>query len=146
MYILILELNQNYYFNIAILYRCLCCLHFSYNVNGFFQIPFSKFFFSNQGRIRDAQYQLLLDRVTFSCTCTQNSVIFSEIELWGWFLSIFEGWQMKDANSFQRWKATAIIPRQRCWLRSILWAKAPFWRNFSMVIFSACLRLMLTLK
>uniref|UniRef100_A0A8D0QXE5 Complex I intermediate-associated protein 30, mitochondrial n=2 Tax=Sus scrofa TaxID=9823 RepID=A0A8D0QXE5_PIG len=26
------------------------------------KIPFSKFFFSNQGRIRDAQYQLLLDK------------------------------------------------------------------------------------
>ncbi|KAG8514605.1 Complex I intermediate-associated protein 30, mitochondrial [Galemys pyrenaicus] len=42
------------------------------------KIPFSKFFFSNQGRIRDAQYQLLLDRVTSSCTFTQNYIIFCE--------------------------------------------------------------------
>uniref|UniRef100_A0A8C3VSI8 Complex I intermediate-associated protein 30, mitochondrial n=1 Tax=Catagonus wagneri TaxID=51154 RepID=A0A8C3VSI8_9CETA len=28
------------------------------------KIPFSKFFFSNQGRIQDAQYQLLLDKIS----------------------------------------------------------------------------------
>ncbi|XP_012661764.1 complex I intermediate-associated protein 30, mitochondrial [Otolemur garnettii] len=32
------------------------------------KIPFSKFFFSNQGRVRDVQSQLLLDKVTFSYT------------------------------------------------------------------------------
>ncbi|XP_017504036.1 complex I intermediate-associated protein 30, mitochondrial isoform X2 [Manis javanica] len=60
----------------------------SYNVNGFFQIPFSKFFFSNQGRIRDAQYQLLLDRISsigFTLADKVDGPFFLEIDFIGVF-------------------------------------------------------------
>ncbi|XP_036779698.1 complex I intermediate-associated protein 30, mitochondrial isoform X5 [Manis pentadactyla] len=51
-------------------------------------IPFSKFFFSNQGRIRDAQYQLLLDRISsigFTLADKVDGPFFLEIDFIGVF-------------------------------------------------------------
>ncbi|XP_036779700.1 complex I intermediate-associated protein 30, mitochondrial isoform X8 [Manis pentadactyla] len=52
------------------------------------RIPFSKFFFSNQGRIRDAQYQLLLDRISsigFTLADKVDGPFFLEIDFIGVF-------------------------------------------------------------
>ncbi|XP_031528795.1 complex I intermediate-associated protein 30, mitochondrial isoform X3 [Vicugna pacos] len=51
-------------------------------------IPFSKFFFSNQGRIRDAQYQLLLDKISsigFTLADKVDGPFFLEIDFIGVF-------------------------------------------------------------
>uniref|UniRef100_A0A8D2AFD1 Complex I intermediate-associated protein 30, mitochondrial n=1 Tax=Sciurus vulgaris TaxID=55149 RepID=A0A8D2AFD1_SCIVU len=52
------------------------------------KIPFSKFFFSNQGRIRDAQYQLLLDKIStigFTLADKVDGPFFLEIDFIGVF-------------------------------------------------------------
>ncbi|XP_008537976.1 complex I intermediate-associated protein 30, mitochondrial isoform X2 [Equus przewalskii] len=52
------------------------------------RIPFSKFFFSNQGRIRDAQYQLLLDKISsigFTLADKVDGPFFLEIDFIGVF-------------------------------------------------------------
>ncbi|XP_060003753.1 complex I intermediate-associated protein 30, mitochondrial isoform X3 [Lagenorhynchus albirostris] len=51
-------------------------------------IPFSKFFFSNRGRIRDAQYQLLLDKISsigFTLADKVDGPFFLEIDFIGVF-------------------------------------------------------------
>ncbi|XP_023568395.1 complex I intermediate-associated protein 30, mitochondrial [Octodon degus] len=66
--------------------ECFNCLFLSYNV--FFQIPFSKFFFSNKGRIRDAQYKLLLDKISsigFTLADKVDGPFFLEIDFIGVF-------------------------------------------------------------
>ncbi|XP_037690195.1 complex I intermediate-associated protein 30, mitochondrial [Choloepus didactylus] len=50
------------------------------------KIPFSKFFFSNQGRIRDAQFQLLLDKISsigFTLADKVDGPFFLEIDFIG---------------------------------------------------------------
>lgn len=52
------------------------------------KIPFSKFFFSNQGRIRDAQFQLLLDKISsigFTLADKVDGPFFLEIDFIGVF-------------------------------------------------------------
>lgn len=52
------------------------------------KIPFSKFFFTNKGRIRDAQYQLLLDRISsigFTLADKVDGPFFLEIDFIGVF-------------------------------------------------------------
>ncbi|XP_004380705.1 complex I intermediate-associated protein 30, mitochondrial [Trichechus manatus latirostris] len=52
------------------------------------KIPFSKFFFSNQGRVRDAQYQLLLDKISsigFTLADKVDGPFFLEIDFIGVF-------------------------------------------------------------
>ncbi|XP_036699032.1 complex I intermediate-associated protein 30, mitochondrial isoform X3 [Balaenoptera ricei] len=52
------------------------------------RIPFSKFFFSNRGRIRDAQYQLLLDKISsigFTLADKVDGPFFLEIDFIGVF-------------------------------------------------------------
>ncbi|KAF6131666.1 NADH:ubiquinone oxidoreductase complex assembly factor 1 [Phyllostomus discolor] len=52
------------------------------------RIPFSKFFFSNQGRIRDAQHQLLLDKISsigFTLADKVDGPFFLEIDFIGVF-------------------------------------------------------------
>ncbi|XP_043775118.1 complex I intermediate-associated protein 30, mitochondrial [Cervus elaphus] len=52
------------------------------------KIPFSKFFFSNQGRIRDAQYQLPLDKISsigFTLADKVDGPFFLEIDFIGVF-------------------------------------------------------------
>ncbi|XP_010623028.1 complex I intermediate-associated protein 30, mitochondrial isoform X2 [Fukomys damarensis] len=52
------------------------------------RIPFSKFFFTNKGRIRDAQYQLLLDRISsigFTLADKVDGPFFLEIDFIGVF-------------------------------------------------------------
>ncbi|KAM8783950.1 complex I intermediate-associated protein 30, mitochondrial isoform 2-T2 [Rhynchonycteris naso] len=52
------------------------------------RIPFSKFFFSNQGRIRDAQYQLMLDKISsigFTLADKVDGPFFLEIDFIGVF-------------------------------------------------------------
>ncbi|XP_070261044.1 complex I intermediate-associated protein 30, mitochondrial isoform X2 [Myotis yumanensis] len=52
------------------------------------RIPFSKFFFSNQGRIRDAQFQLLLDKISsigFTLADKVDGPFFLEIDFIGVF-------------------------------------------------------------
>ena len=72
----------------------------------FFQIPFSKFFFSHQGRIRDAQYQLLLDKVTFSCIFTQDCIACVLSCVW------FFGTPRSVAHQAP---LSMGFPRQECW-------------------------------
>ncbi|XP_006883057.1 PREDICTED: complex I intermediate-associated protein 30, mitochondrial [Elephantulus edwardii] len=52
------------------------------------KIPFSKFFFSNQGRIRDVQFQLLLDKISsigFTLADKVDGPFFLEIDFIGVF-------------------------------------------------------------